>query len=160
MRDVIYELPHYWNLLFLNKNIIFKDRVGNVSQWARSYAQRSATYRRPSHDSHDSHDSLPSILNSISGSGESENENENIEPPSLRRRGLLPPIQLSPDNNIFLPGIFLVCTFFKVVSNSQGRSLGCLVGFGIASSISSTQGIKLGREWSRYLTNTNDTFVQ
>ena len=114
------------------KNIIFKDRVGNVSQWARSYAQRSATYRRPSHDS------LPSILNSISGSGESENENENenIEPPSLRRRGLLPPIQLSPDNNIFLPGIFLVCTFFKVVSISQGRNLGCSVGFGIASSIS------------------------
>ena len=46
--------------------------------------------------------------------------------------------------------------------NSQGRNLGCSVGFGITSSISSTQGIGLGREWLRYrtasLTNTNDYF--
>ena len=34
----------------------------------------------------------------------------------------------------------------RSVSNSQGRNLGCSVGFGITSNISSTQGIRLGRE--------------
>ena len=46
-----------------------------------------------------------------------------------------------------------------LVSNSQGRNLGCSVDFGRTSSISSTQGIGWGRERLRYLTasltNTN-----
>ena len=37
--------------------------------------------------------------------------------------------------------------------NSQGRNLGCSVGIGITSSISSTQGIGLGRERLRYHTS-------
>ena len=48
----------------------------------------------------------------------------------------------------------------QIVSNSQGRNLGCSVGFGITSCISSTQGIGLGGDRLRYLkaslTNTND----
>ena len=48
----------------------------------------------------------------------------------------------------------------ECVSNSQGRNLGCSVGFVITSKISSTQGIGLVRERLRYLTasltNTND----
>ena len=55
--------------------------------------------------------SIPSILNSISDDNVSDedddddNDREQIELPSLRRRGLLPPIQLSPQtDNMFLPG--------------------------------------------------------
>ena len=43
------------------------------------------------------------------------------------------------------------------VSNSQGRNQGCLVSSTRTSSISNTQGIGLGREPLRYLTNTDDS---
>ena len=40
----------------------------------------------------------------------------------------------------------------STMSNSQGRNLGCSVSSARFSSLSSTQGIGLGREWLRYLT--------
>ena len=50
---------------------------------------------------------------------------------------------------------------FLHVSNTQGRNLGFSISSTRTSSISSTQGIGLGREWLRYLTAsltyTNDT---
>ena len=47
---------------------------------------------------------MPSILNSISGDSDLDLDPDTFELPALKRKGLLPPIQLQPTDSNFLPG--------------------------------------------------------
>ena len=77
----------------------------------------------------------------------------------ILRRAILAPLHIAK-KTILLTILQYVPIVIVIVSNSQGKKLGCSVSSTITSSISSTPGIGLGREQLRYLTasltNTND----